>query len=390
MSLVCSDRDTVKISPTHVGAMYVSLSVVCSWTTPLIHLTLGRWNQSWLADTAMYGEGDGFSLYKRAQLLLQVPFIGCAPCEHSQDSTLSNTWHCLRLTMAMYITTMCLLLTAASTVECCVLTRATGLTDQRPEPFSIVATMGNTVKLPGYLANSTEPFYKDNNVVYATEHIYDLMLTPVGSQVSIRFLTCTDEGTYRIGSVTFNLSAKADTCAMFYYTAKVDKVKKAALVKPLNGVIRISMLYIEPENSQLWSLIEVWNDTMTRMISPDHCCFMIDAGTTFGGYGDKQYHYFMYQRQGQAASSCSNVHLAASAGASVTTTRINPMLTMTDLKELEDVKTQVKLFNVSDGIRDLKRMIDELEKSWKSAGPSLETHILTPLFIAMTILMMSI
>lgn len=300
----------------------------------------------------MSGEGGCvFMGYKRKQLLLQEPFIGCTLCKHSQDSTLSST--CIQpVTMEMHIViNMCMLFTAASTFECCVLTRAPGLTHERPEPITILATMGNTVKLPGYFESPTEPFYKDNNVVYAREHIYEVTQTPVGSQVIIRFLTCTDEGTYRIGNETFTLSVKADTCAMFYYTAKVDSVNRAAFVKPLNGVITISMFYIEPGNRNMWSLIEVWNDTMSRMLSSHQCCFIINEGTTFGGYGDKQYHYFMYQRHGQADMSCSNVQLAALASATTTTTtRRNPMLTMPDLKELEDVRRPVKLLNISDSV----------------------------------------
>lgn len=112
------------------------------------------------------------------------------------------------------------------TFECCVLKGSKGLTDERIEPPIIIGTLGTSVKLQGYLETPTQRFYKDNQVMYATEH-YELMTTPVGYQVNIRFLTCTDKGTYKIGSKNFNLSANTDTCSMLYYNAKVYKVKTA-------------------------------------------------------------------------------------------------------------------------------------------------------------------
>lgn len=139
--------------------------------------------------------------------------------------------------------------------------------DLNPSPLSVqwatLSSYRGTWRVPLSLSIKTIK-------TIASEYIYELTMTPVGYQVSIRFFTCTDEGTYRIRSETFNLSAKADKCGMFYYTAKVDKVKKAAFVSLLDGVIRISMLYIQPENSQMWSLIAVWNDTMSRTLSPAH------------------------------------------------------------------------------------------------------------------------
>lgn len=93
--------------------------------------------------------------------------------------------------MKMYIPiTMSLL---SMIVECCVLKRPKGLTSDRSEPITIIGTMGTTVKLPGYLESPIQPFYKDSEAVYASEHIYDLKMTTLGYQVNIRFLTCTDD-----------------------------------------------------------------------------------------------------------------------------------------------------------------------------------------------------
>lgn len=322
----------------------------------------------------------------------------CTPCVHN-----------------MYIYIPIFMCMTALAVECCALKRAKGLTDGILEPVTIIGTMGKSVRLPGYLESTTQPFYKDNQVLHAIEHIYELTKTPSGYQVNIRFLTCTDEGTYRVGRDTFDLRAKADSCGMFYYTAKVDRIKKAAFISPLDGVITIAMLYIQPENSQMWSLIEVWNDTMSRTISPAHCCFMIHNGTTFGGYGDKQYKYFMYERRGQAHTTCEHVKLTV---ATTATTTGKPMMYMPDLKELEDVKTPLKLLNVSKselpfcyyfssimplsihkphsahsvcllaGIQDLKRMLDAFDRPWNSAGSHLHIHSsLTHFMIMITTLM---
>lgn len=156
-----------------------------------------------------------------------------------------------------------------------------------------------------------------------------------------------------VGRETFNLTVKAAPCGMFYHTAKVDKIKKAMFINPLDGVIRISMLYIQQENRQMWSLVEVWNNTMSRLLSPAHCCFMIHSGNTFGGYGDKQYQYYMYQKHGQADKSCSDIQLAATVPltdvTAPTTATGEPLIVMPDIKNLEDVinKTPVKLLNVS-------------------------------------------
>lgn len=76
-------------------------------------------------------------------------------------------------------------------------------------------------------------------------------MTPVGCQLSIRFLTCTDEGRYRIVNETFTLITKSDDNGKFYYIATVDEVKKAAFVSPLDGVIRISTLNIRPDSIQM-------------------------------------------------------------------------------------------------------------------------------------------
>lgn len=250
--------------------------------------------------------------------------------------------------ITMTLLCMAAMMAAMMTVKCCVLKREKGLTGDRLEPVTIVGIMGNTIRLLGYLETPTQPFYKDHQLMNAGEHIYELTIASAGYQVNIRFLTCTDEGFYRIGKETFYLSTKANTCGMFYYTAKVDKVKKAAFVSPLDGVIRISMLYIHPENDQMWSVIEVWNDTMSRRLSPEHCCFMIHNGNTFGGYGDKQYHYFMYQRHGQVDNSCTNVQHAAYARATTVTTTKQPMVVIPDLKELENVETSVTQIDMSD------------------------------------------
>lgn len=150
--------------------------------------------------------------------------------------------------------------------------------------------------------------------------------------------------------MSFNLSAKAGTCGTLYYTAKVDKVTKAAFVSPLEGVIRISMLYIQPKNSTMWSLIEVWNNTMSRRVSPHHCCFIIHDGNTFGGYGDLFYQYFIYERHGQASASCSNPQLIASERPNTTTGKPSRGMVIPDIKELEDVITPVKLLNISEGV----------------------------------------
>ena len=316
------------------------------------------------------------------------------------------------------VTVMCLLFVVAPmlNVECCVLKRAKGSTDETPEPITVSGTMGNTVKLPGYLKSPVQAFFKDHHASYASEHIYELTETPLGYRVSIRFLTCTEEGYYIIGSETFNLRAKADTCGMFYYTANVDKTTNEALVTPLQGVLRISVLYIEPDNEHMWSLIEVWNATMGNTLRSGRS--LRYNGTVFRGYGGKHHLHFMYQRQGRADSSCSDVRIAAERSATVT----NPAIIVPDIKTLEDVETSVKLINVSDSelqfvwyrqlcllysysndlsahsrlspkaIGAIIRARDALENAWRATGAAGSTFkaqaILTPLVMATLVLVM--
>ncbi|XP_062847862.1 uncharacterized protein LOC134310243 [Trichomycterus rosablanca] len=273
--------------------------------------------------------------------------------------------------MANSITfTMCLLsmATALMSVDCCVLKRAKGPTNQRVNPVTIIGTMGSTVRLLGYLNSPDQHFYKDDKIVYATEHIYELSGTPMEYQVYIRFLTCNDEGLYRVGRETFRVLAKAEPCGMFYFTAKVDSVTKAAFVNPLDGVIRISMLYIHPENHNIWSVVEVWNDTMSRTRSPARCCVMTHDGNTFWGYGDREYQYFMYQRQGRAEDTCSDVNLAAKK-------------TKLVLPELGNINTSVELLDISDDIQNIINILDELKKPWPSASGSPKLNVFTVPFL---------
>ena len=86
-------------------------------------------------------------------------------------------------------TTMTLLCMAAMTVECCVLKRERGFTAERLESVTIVGIMGNTINLEWYLESSTCPFYKDNQVVYASEHIQaDKDPSGIPSQHSLSYM----------------------------------------------------------------------------------------------------------------------------------------------------------------------------------------------------------
>lgn len=68
-------------------------------------------------------------------------------------------------------------------VHCCVLEGMT-IAD-RHESITILGTVGNTVKLLGYLENPTQSFYKDDQAVYTKEHIYQLTKTPAGFAFSL-------------------------------------------------------------------------------------------------------------------------------------------------------------------------------------------------------------
>ncbi|KAI4797386.1 hypothetical protein KUCAC02_025115 [Chaenocephalus aceratus] len=290
--------------------------------------------------------------------------------------------------MARYIgAAICLLAVTGFTLESSVSERATALTAERSSALSVVGTMGSTLELPGRLGGPAEPFRKDNRSVFATEHIYELTRNEAGHRVSVRFLTCTDEGSYAIGNETFDLTVNAEACGVFYYTARIDKLTKVAVVKPLYGVVGISALNTEPGGGRSWRLDRVWNETASRTSSPAKCCFMIEEGNAFGGFGDRYRHYFVYQRSGRFGTSCTQVQLAAERGAGTTSPKL---IAMPDLAVLEDVKTHVQLLNVSEGIRDLKRVIDELQRTWRSAGSTLQTwSIIEPLCIAAAMLVVA-
>lgn len=204
----------------------------------------------------------------------------------------------------------------------------------------VTGVMGSKLQLPGHLIVSNG-IMKNGIRVNVTDDIYELRHTAHGTHVIIRMLTCTDEGTYIIGDNTFRLTVIPGRCNVFYFTAKATR-RDAALIGPLSQVSRISKLQVGSPADR-WSMVEVWNDTMSTRKSPGFCCFMVNNGTTFGGYAESQHTYYVYEIHGSASDSCSTVKKTIS----------NNDVSCSDhdleLFNLGTIKTVVNLEDISDG-----------------------------------------
>ena len=207
------------------------------------------------------------------------------------------------------------------------------------QPNTVTGVMGSELQLPGFLINA-DTIEKNGVQIDATEDIYELRHTTRGIRVIIKMLTCTDEGTYAIGGVNFHLKVIPGQCNVFYFTAKATK-RDAALISPLSQVSRISKFYVSSKKDS-WTLLEIWNDTMSTRISPGYCCFMVNNGTTFGGYIDDHYRYYVYEIQGGANDNCSAVQKTERREVSCSKQEL-------DLHILESIKTDGELENISDG-----------------------------------------
>lgn len=206
---------------------------------------------------------------------------------------------------------------------------------------TLVASTGSTFKLPGYIKTST--FYKDGEVVYISDSSYLVTVTSLGYQVSIKFVTCTDQGSYTVGQESFNLRVTPGDRGVLYYTAHVSN--DAVVISPLDGIVKISSFYIQSDRIT-WVVVDLWNNTMdkhqddTRDGSSEperlgHCCTLTHGGTTFVGYEDAQYKHFMYQRR-EESGLCANLNV----------NHEMPNLTM-----LDDLDTSVKLLSANESKR---------------------------------------
>lgn len=202
---------------------------------------------------------------------------------------------------------------------------------------TLVASVGSTFKLPGYINTST--FSKDGKVVYISDSSYLVTATPFGYQVSIRFVTCTDQGSYTVGHESFTLRVTPGDLGALYYTARV--FNNAAVIGPLSDILKISSFYVHSDRVT-WGVVDLWNSTTieSRDVSrrgsgePERlgrCCTVTRDGTTFVGYEDTHHKHFMYQRKENGL--CSNLDAIHEL----------PTLTM-----LDDANTSVKLLSVNE------------------------------------------
>lgn len=76
--------------------------------------------------------------------------------------------------------------------------------------------MADAITLPGILDSPTSVFYKDRLRISPTNHLYSVTPVTSGYQVTIRFLSCSDEGQYMLGGELFTVFAKPEHWGVYY------------------------------------------------------------------------------------------------------------------------------------------------------------------------------
>lgn len=190
------------------------------------------------------------------------------------------------------------------------------------EQLAVFGKLSYSLTLPGYLESPTSVFRKNGQVVRpASHHLYEVTHTRLGYQVTIRFLTCNDEGRYVFGGERFTVIATPIDRGLYYYTAKArcgtgrtpcSVTESTAVITPLDGVGAIYTFHVETPD--IWRVIEIWNHTMSPTERLTGGCFITPNGTAFVGRGNVNYKYFMYtRRSAKADQSCSQVSRALDA-----------------------------------------------------------------------------
>lgn len=223
-----------------------------------------------------------------------------------QVGLLENMWQskaCVRVLVSLL----------ALWLECCNQS-AIGYAGQ--EQVAVFGKLSYSLSLPGYLESPTSVFRKNGQVVRpASHHLYEVTHTRLGYQVTIRFLTCNDEGQYVLGGARFTVIANPIDRGIYYYTSKArcgtgrtpcSVTDSTAVIAPLDGVGAIYKFHVETPD--IWRVIEIWNHTMSPTQRLTGGCFITPNGTTFVGRGNVNYKYFIYTRQSaEADQSCSQV-----------------------------------------------------------------------------------
>lgn len=184
------------------------------------------------------------------------------------------------------------------------------------EQLAVFGKLSYSLALPGYLESPTSVFLKNGKVVRpASHHLYEVTHTGLGYQVTVRFLTCDDEGQYALGGERYNVIATPIDRGLYYYTSEArcgtgrtgcSVTESTAVITPLDGVHAIYRFHVE--TPEIWRVIEIWNHTMGPTARLSGGCFITPNGTAFVGRGNVNCKYFMYTRQsGEAEQSCSQV-----------------------------------------------------------------------------------
>lgn len=190
----------------------------------------------------------------------------------------------------------------------------------------VVGSMGACFTLPGFLSSREEAFVHNGKSVSPDARLHLIKMTSDGYQITVKYLTCTDEGTYTLGGTTFSVAVKPGQGGLLSFLLRVPKTYEIP-IKPLSNDVRI---FSVNASGATWTLNQVWNNTMNK-------------NEILGvlGYGNEQRSFFVYQRRGRLEQACVDF-TEASSGSSSSGSSSSGVIIPT-LETLETIDTRIDL-----------------------------------------------